>query len=90
MSIKDERTEQLAAEVAAIAGESKTEAIRQALIERRAKLAYRAQSPPDVKKDRVLEFLEREVWPLVPADQLGRRLTRSEEDDLLGYGQSGV
>ena len=39
MSIKDERTEQLAAEVAAIAGESKTEAIRQALIERRARPA---------------------------------------------------
>lgn len=36
-------------------------------------------------------FLENEVWPLVSADQRGTRLTRTEEDDLLGYGpDSGI
>ena len=31
------------------------------------------------------EFLENEVWPLVPADQIGKRLTRAEEALILGY-----
>ena len=34
-------------------------------------------------------FLEREVWPLVPADERGRRLTQDEEDAILGYGPEG-
>ena len=29
------------------------------------------------------------VWPAVPASERGRRLTRAEEDEILGYG-SGV
>jgi antitoxin VapB len=69
-------------------GESKTEAIRRALAERRQRLAYRI-SPGD-RKVHALRFLEREVWPLIPEDQLGRRLTRSEEDQILGYGPEGV
>jgi hypothetical protein len=30
------------------------------------------------------------VWPSMPKNQLGRRLTRDEEDALLGYGPDGV
>jgi hypothetical protein len=39
---------------------------------------------------RALRFLEAEVWPQVPADELGRRLTADEEDRILGYGPDGT
>jgi len=38
----------------------------------------------------MLRYLEREVWPAVPKKVLGRRLTRREEDRVLGYGPEGV
>jgi antitoxin VapB len=88
LNIKNDEVERLATEVARMTGESKTEAIRRALAERRQRLAYRI-SPGD-RKVHALRFLEREVWPLIPEDQLGRRLTRSEEDQILGYGPEGV
>jgi hypothetical protein len=37
-----------------------------------------------------LLYLEEELWPTAPPDQLGRRLSREEEDDILGYGPGGV
>ena len=88
LNIKNDEVERLAAEVARITGESKTEAIRRALAERRQRLAYRV-SPTD-RQTRVLRFLEEEVWPRIPADQLGRRLSRDEEDEILGYGPEGT
>jgi antitoxin VapB len=39
---------------------------------------------------RLLEFLEREVWPNVPSTQLSRVLTREEEDEILGFGPDGL
>ena len=33
-----------------------------------------------------LRYLEEEVWPKAPPDQFGRRLSREEEDEILGYG----
>jgi antitoxin VapB len=38
----------------------------------------------------VLRFLERKVWPTLPKAQVGRRLSRAEEDEILGYGPEGV
>jgi len=38
----------------------------------------------------VLRYLEREVWPSVPTGVLGRRITRREEDRILGYGKEGA
>src|ERR1022692_3755789 len=88
LNIKNEEVEQLAAEVARITGESKTEAIRRALAERRQRLSYRVH--PSDRQARALRFLEREVWPRIPADQIGRRLSRNEEDEILGYGPQGI
>lgn len=82
LNLKNAEVERLAAEVAEIAGESKTEAIRKSLLERRERLRFRVR-----RGDRALElrqFLEREVWPRVPASERGRRLSRKEEADLLG------
>jgi antitoxin VapB len=88
LNIKNEEAERLAAEVARITGESKTEAIRRALAERRQRLAYRVSAGDG--EARALHFLEREVWPRIPDDQAGRRLTRDEEDEILGYGPEGT
>lgn len=88
LNIKNREVERLASEVATLAGESKTEAVRRALEERRGRLAMKV-----VRRDRRAEmigFLQQDVWPLVPRAQAGRRLTRREEDRILGYGRRGV
>ncbi|MDQ3170280.1 MAG: type II toxin-antitoxin system VapB family antitoxin [Acidobacteriota bacterium] len=87
LNIKNAEVERLAAEVARLTGESKTEAIRRALDERKRRL----KGPSLVaRRARVVAFLEKRVWPTIPKDQLGRRLTREEEDAILGYGPGGV
>jgi antitoxin VapB len=88
LNIKNESVERLAAEVARLSGESKTEAVRRALEERKARLAYRVVDEDRVS--RVRRFLENEVWPLIPAEELGRRMSREEEEQILGYGREGV
>jgi antitoxin VapB len=87
LNIKNGEVERLAAEVARLTGESKTEAIRRALEERRGRLK---STSSDIRRARVLRFLEKKVWPTVPKAQAGRRLTRAEEDGILGYGPGGV
>lgn len=87
LNIKSPEVEQLAAEVARLAGETKTEAIRRALLERRARLAAWGDRP--LAGRRLLEFLEREIWPFIPPEAFGRKMSREEEDKLLGYGPQG-
>jgi antitoxin VapB len=87
LNLKNQDVERLAAEVARLTGESKTEAIRRALEERRQRL----KGPTTAKRRaRVLAFLRTDVWPTIPPGQRGRRLSRAEEDDILGYGPEGV
>jgi antitoxin VapB len=88
LNIKNPAVEKLAAEVARMANETKTEAIRRALEERKARL--RARGARATRGDRLREFLEQEVWPNIPRSQLGKTLTREEEDEILGYGRYGV
>lgn len=88
LNIKNADVERLATEVAGLAGESKTEAIRQALVERRERLAVRGRGRSRYAD--AMEWLENDVWPQIPSDQLGRRLTAEEEADILGYGPEGV
>ena len=88
LNIKNAEVERLAAEVAELTGETKTEAIRRALADRRARLRVRVAG---AKRDqRILRFLEREVWSRVPADQLGRAPDRTERERILGYGEGGI
>ncbi|MGH7824917.1 MAG: type II toxin-antitoxin system VapB family antitoxin [Candidatus Binatia bacterium] len=88
LNIKNSEVERLVEEVADLAGESKTEAVRRALEERRARLTLRIAG--DHRSTRLKGFLEREFWPVVPQEELGRRLSRAEEEAILGYGESGV
>jgi antitoxin VapB len=88
LNIKNPEVVQLTADVARLAGETKTEAIRQALIERKVRL--QAGGGRLNRKESLLQFLERDVWPNIPPGELGRVLTREEEDDILGFGPDGV
>ena len=87
LNIKNGEVERLASEVARLTGESKTEAIRRALEERRTRLKSTSRN---ARRDRVLRFLDKRVWKDLPKEQMGRRLTREEEDEILGYGPGGV
>ncbi len=87
LNLKNPEVERLAAEVARLTGESKTEAIRRALDERRRRLKGHARAD---RRERVLQFLATTVWPSIPKAQRGRRLTRDEEDAILGFGREGV
>lgn len=88
LSIKNAEVERLAEDVARLAGETKTQAVRRALLERRQRLVYRLGSADPGR--RVRAFLEGEVWPQVPKDERGRRLSSQEEDEILGYGGHGA
>jgi antitoxin VapB len=88
VNIKNNDVENLLNELALMTGESKTETVRQALIERRCRLAL--QNNVRQPKIRLLTFLEEEVWPQIPADQQGIRLAKADEEAILGYGEDGV
>ncbi len=37
------------------------------------------------QRENLRQYLERNVWPFIPPAELGRTLTRDEEDQILGY-----
>jgi len=38
---------------------------------------------------RVMDFLEKEIWPKVPRKLAGRRVTKKERARILGFGRRG-
>lgn len=88
LNIKDQRTEDLATELARLTGDTKTGAVRTALEAQRRRLAQRAVTQD--RATRLRRLLEDEIWPQVPADVLGRPLTREQREEILGYGPEGV
>jgi antitoxin VapB len=80
LRITDPELEKLASDVARLAGETTTEAIRRALAERKSRL----------RAARIKEYLKREVWPNIPPEFLGRAITKDEIEEVLGYGPEGV
>lgn len=88
LNIKNAEVERLAAEVAAITSESKTEAIRRALLERLQRL--RPGQEPTKRRRLVGAWLEGEVWPQVPARLLGQRISKEDWEEALGYGPDGA
>ena len=78
--------ERLVNELAQLTGESKTEAVRKALEERRARLAFRIEN----RETRFRTYLENELWTTVPKHAIGKSLSREEEEAILGYGPEGV
>ena len=88
LNIKDAETERLAAEVAELANETKTRAVRVALRERRDRLV--AQRRRSDRIGRLHRFLRDEAWPQIPEELRGRPLDKSEREAILGYGPEGV
>jgi antitoxin VapB len=87
LTIENPETERLAVEVAELTGESQEEAVRKALQERKQRLA-----PPE-PEDRIARwrlFLEKEVWPNILPEFRGKRISKEEIEEILGYGPDGV
>lgn len=85
LNIKNEEVERLISEVARITGETKTEAVRQALLERKRRLA------PDQVRDgraKAFQYLREEVWPKLTPEQK-RPLSKEEWEAILGIGPDG-
>ena len=78
LHIDDPEIERRIRERSAKSGLSPEEVVRLALDaeDERVKARY----------EEILSFLDSKVWPNVPPDQLGKRLTKEEEEALLGYG----
>jgi antitoxin VapB len=91
LNIKDKETEALVAELVAMTGETKTGAVRQAARERLERLRLQA-GKPDPRRDAesFRRWLETEIWPLIPDDVRGKRITKAEREEILGYGPGGV
>ncbi len=87
LNLKNPEVDTLAAEVAVLAKESKTEAVRQALLERKARLI--AVSVPQKRSERAASIL-REFRATLSDAVRGKRLSREEEDDILGFGAGGI
>jgi hypothetical protein len=83
--LKNPEEEQLAEELSRLANSSKTEVIRQALREKKERLALIGA---DARRQRLLAFLQNRVWPHLPKDA-SRRWTKEEEERALGFGDHG-
>lgn len=88
LSIKNPEVERLVDEVVTMTGESKTEAVRRALKERRDRLTLLESA--ENRGARVRRVLAREIWPAIPAEVLGTRIPRDDEERILGYDDDGI
>ena len=88
INIKNKEVERLAAEIAELTGQTKTETIRVALEEQRRRLSHRIVRKS--RKNDLFAFLEEEIWSSVPAWLLGRPLKKGEREKILGYGSRGI
>jgi antitoxin VapB len=82
LNIKNKEVEELATELAKLTGESKTEAIRKALLERKSRLAGKRTSS-------ARKILEQEIWSQIPAELRGKGIAFEDHGDLMGWGPSG-
>lgn len=88
LNIKNAEAERLAAEVAELAGESKTQAVTVALRERRERL--RQGGTLEQRRERIKRFLEEEVWAQIPPELLDQPpMTKAEREEILGIGPEG-
>ncbi|HSK50133.1 MAG TPA: type II toxin-antitoxin system VapB family antitoxin [Solirubrobacterales bacterium] len=90
LNIKDQETERLATEIAERTGDSKTGAVRQALREKRDRLALESGQGRR-SSGSLLRFLETEIWPLIPEEERGGPpMSKEEVEEILGFGPEGV
>lgn len=86
---KDTETEKLAAEIAEMTGKTEAEAVREALREKKERLEIR--SVPGKPQRDLREFFEKEIWPLLPEEELDQPpMSKKEVEDLLSYEEDGL
>lgn len=39
---------------------------------------------------RMRRLLEEEIWPLLPPEELGKPISKEEQEEILGFGPDGV
>ena len=84
LNIKDKESEELAAEIASMTGETKTGATRTALRERRQRLRLERGLVSKPYSD-LRQWLETEIWPQLPDDLKGRPpKSKAEIEEILG------
>jgi len=86
LNIKNPEVEQLAAEIASMMRESKTRPFD--ALYWNAAAGFRLKTAT-VFWHKTQGIHGKNVWPLIPERQMGRRLSREEEDQILGYGPQG-
>jgi antitoxin VapB len=82
LSIRDPETDRLARELAALTGETMTQAIRIALEERLEREKADRQARIERKRNAVMEILK-EIWALPVLDD-------RPADEILGYDEHGL
>lgn len=88
LNIKNSAVEALVGELAALFGETKTETIYRALLERKLRAGNRFVKLS--RREKLENVLRQEVWSRIPPDLLGKSISKQEEEELLGYGEDGV
>lgn len=88
LTIKNPEVERLAEEVARLSGQNKTQAVRQALEEKRDRLSLRLSRAARTFQRR--RFLEREIWADIPDELLDKPHDDALDGEILGYGPDGV
>jgi antitoxin VapB len=88
LTIKNAEVERLAEEVARLSGQNKTQAVRQALEEKRDRLSLRVSRTARTVQRR--RFLAREIWGDIPDELLDKPHDAALDDEILGYGPDGV
>ena len=87
LNIKNKEVEQLAAEVARMANETKTEAIRRALEDRKKKLEANSRKPKTLAE--AMQWMEEHIWSKIPPEMRGKPITKEEREETLGIGPDG-
>jgi antitoxin VapB len=87
LNIKNAEVERLAAEAAQLACESKTEAIRRALEDRVGRLKL---YPSGASKEQRIQAILTRFREEFPNGDFGRKMTKREREEILGYGPGGV
>ncbi len=88
LNLKNTEVELLAAEVARMANESKTEAIRRALLDRKRRLQVRRGDTD--RQARLERLLRNRIWPKIPSKLIGTSISKRQREEILGYGPKGV
>jgi antitoxin VapB len=97
LNIKDKETEALVSKIASLTGKTETEAVRQAATERLARLeterrkaGERPVDDPRRDAETFRRFLDTEVRSLLSGNWRGKKLTKEQREEFLGYGPGGV